>query len=41
MARKMFAEEGVVGKLLNAAVMDTYTVAQLFLVEGLLALDRA
>lgn len=41
MARKMFAEEGVVGKLLNAAVMDTYTVAQLFLVEGLLTLDRA
>ena len=41
MARKMFAEDGVVGKLLNAAVMDTYTMAQLFLVEGLLALDRA
>ncbi|AIN82978.1 MULTISPECIES: lysoplasmalogenase [Corynebacterium] len=41
MARKMFAEEGVVGKLLNAAVMDTYTMAQLFLVEGLLTLDRA
>ena len=41
MARKMFAEEGVVGKLLNAAVMDPYTMAQLFLVEGLLARDRA
>lgn len=41
MARKLVDEDGVVGKLLNAAVMDTYTLAQLFLVEGLLAVDRA
>lgn len=41
LARKVVDETGIVGKLLNAAVMDTYTMAQLFLVEGLLARDRA
>nr|WP_240393967.1 lysoplasmalogenase [Corynebacterium lactis] len=41
MLRKMVDEQGIVGRLLNAAVMDTYTMAQLFLVEGLLAVDRS
>ena len=40
MTRKLVDEEGLLGRLLNAAVMDTYTVAQLLLVEGLLAVDR-
>lgn len=41
MARKLVDEQGVVGRLLNAAVMDTYTMAQVLLVEGLLAVDRS
>ena len=40
MLRALVGEEGVVGKLLDAGVMDTYTAAQLLLVDGLLELGR-
>lgn len=40
MLRKLLGEKGVLGNLLNAAVMETYIDAQLLLVEGLLASDR-
>lgn len=41
MLRKMIGDEGVLANILDAGVMDTYTVAQWLLVEGLLARDRA
>lgn len=41
MLRKMIGDEGIIANLLDAGVMDTYTVAQWLLVEGLLASDRA
>ena len=40
MLRALVGEEGVVGKLLDAGVMDTYTAAQLLLVDGILELGR-
>ena len=40
MLRALVGEEGVVGKLLDAGVMDTYTAAQLLLVDGNLELGR-
>lgn len=40
MLRALVGEEGAVGKLLDAAVMDTYTAAQLLLVDGILELGR-
>lgn len=40
MMRKLLGERGVIGNLLNAAVMETYVDAQLLLVEGLMASDR-
>ncbi|MEJ5920369.1 lysoplasmalogenase [Corynebacterium sp. H78] len=41
MLNSLVGKESVVGKLLDAAVMDTYIAAQLLLVEGLIALDPA
>ena len=40
MLRALVGEEGVVGKLLDAGVMDTDTAAQLLLVDGILELGR-
>lgn len=40
MLRALVGEDTVVGKLLDAGVMDTYTAAQLLLVDGLLELGR-
>ncbi len=40
MLRALVGEDGVVGKLLDAGVMDTYTAAQLLLVDGILELGR-
>lgn len=40
MLRALVGEDSVVGKLLDAGVMDTYTAAQLLLVDGILELGR-
>ncbi|SDR95211.1 lysoplasmalogenase [Corynebacterium timonense] len=39
--RTLIGDEGLLARALDACVMDTYTVAQLLLVEGLLASDPA
>ena len=40
MLRALVGEDSVVGKVLDAGVMDTYTAAQLLLVDGILELGR-
>lgn len=40
MLRALIGEDSVLGKLLDAGVMDTYTAAQLLLVDGILELGR-